>query len=147
MTRRVYVTALHYLGMGEVIAVRRDGRLVVETPSGKRVRVQPDCVRYLGHEYHSPPPLDEPARTQRSDGEAVPKEPAVRRPANRRAQGHPNAIRDPVAVVVHAVCAAGSFGDGPEDHIQSVGNAVHIAVSRNVECVQLVGIRRERRWR
>ncbi len=45
--RRVYVQALSYCGTAEVLKVRRDGRLLVETPSGRTHRVRESECRDL----------------------------------------------------------------------------------------------------
>lgn len=77
----VYVYSLAYCGMGEVVRERRDGRLEVRTPSGRRILARPDSVRPMEREFSAPPPVDAPACTERPGLEAVPKRPPVREPA------------------------------------------------------------------
>ena len=79
--RRVYVQSLAYLGVGEVLRERRDGRLVVETPTGRTHRVRPEDCRDLGQQHRPSQPLETAPDYGRSEGEAQPKPETERLPA------------------------------------------------------------------
>jgi hypothetical protein len=74
MSRIVFVDSLAYTGRGEVLRVRRDGRLLVESPTGKVHRVRPEDARDVEHGTRSSPVLERTPTYGPADLSAVPKE-------------------------------------------------------------------------
>ncbi len=81
--RLVYVNVpLGYKGTGEVLRSRRDGRLVVETPDGRRIKAHPQHCRDMERPAPASAPLTRRGKTGPAELRAVPKPDApVRNPA------------------------------------------------------------------
>ena len=80
--RRVYVQTLQYLGVAEVLRVKRGDRLLVETPTGRTHTVRASDCRDLAPQSRSSQPLETPANAPELEGgDAYPKAPPARMPA------------------------------------------------------------------